>query len=95
MDWIDEIVMVGPKDIYERAILVLDAKDALEFCLAELRHKDSLIKILTTILKQEVGDDYWQRYLDDLRQENRALGHTLKRVESPLMEGNLAKDLPF
>jgi hypothetical protein len=66
MAWLDEIAHSGAHDIYEMAILSLDAPQAVEFLVQECQSKDRLIKILSTILKQESGDNWWQMYAEHI-----------------------------
>ncbi len=66
MTWLDEIAQCGPKDIYEKAVLSLDSAQVMEFLVLECQSKDRLIKILSTILKQEAGEDWWRYYADHI-----------------------------
>jgi hypothetical protein len=66
MPWLDEIAHSGAHDIYEMAVLSLAAPQAVEFLVQECQSKDRLIKILSTILKQESGDTWWQMYAEHI-----------------------------
>lgn len=66
MAWLDEVAQAGARDLYEKVVLSLDVSDAMEFLVLECKHKERLIKILSKILKQEMGEEWWQMYCDHI-----------------------------
>jgi len=82
MSYLDEIAHCGPKDIYEKAVLSLNTSDALEFLLLEVQHKQRLVKILSTFLKQELGESWWQMYADHIVSQGRDMVGVSVTLES-------------
>ena len=66
-DFLEELQNSGPRDIYEITALTHDTAEALEFLVRACQQKDQLIQLLARPLRNEAGDGYWQRYVNQVK----------------------------
>ncbi len=65
----EDLIINGPKNIYEIVALTQDREKAILFLLDVIQFKENIITIQETIIKQELGEGWWRMYADHLTQE--------------------------
>jgi hypothetical protein len=95
MTWLDEIAHSGPHDIYEKLALVLDQDALAEFLVRECQSKDRYIKLLTRLLEQELGKDWWQMYADHITTQHSVIAGNYLDVGGQDQAPLQAADIPL
>lgn len=73
MSYVDELSLTGPKTFYEKLVMSLNTDELIEFLVAECHHKDRYIKLLETLINQELGENWWQMYADHIATQHSVL----------------------
>jgi hypothetical protein len=85
MNFLEEIVQTGPKDIYEVAVITHDQDEAMEFLVGQCQVKDQIIQFLSRTLRNELGSGWWQKYVDEVKDNSlaRLEGLTSRNFNDP------------
>lgn len=105
MNWSEELQNRGPNDLYEATALTFDVAEALEFLVHQCQIKDSIIQQLSRTLRNEIGEGWWRKYTDEVKDNSLTrlqnltdLPYThldfMGRVQT-LMEDAGAADIPY